>query len=250
MELLINCKTPPSLSETEKVLLRSEFDSLAKTFSESDLEKGRNVFPGAGDIIQKPDDPYGDYLIYHEILKLMIVNNTNVIFLTFDNTKGDWMKKDKLPHLSFVENAFRNSQRAFYILDAERTLEDILNVNIDSLIGVEKDEITLEKLQQFLNTSSIFKGLEPYVIRNKHIVNELTMNGYNSMSQLIRDCEKANDRVQSYLSNEPNSLNRVGVLRACMRMLKSNYPYISTDGTMKVTTGMTDSTFDKYRNRV
>ena len=108
---------------SELEFLKKEFDNLSKKIDKSKVKefirkKSGEVFPGVGDLIEKPDNPFGDYFIYHEILKFMKTNNSDAVLLTFDTAKGDWMKEDKSPHIHYVLNAFLNTGRFLFILDA------------------------------------------------------------------------------------------------------------------------------------
>lgn len=47
------------------------------------------VFPGMGE--KKTINPEGDYIIFHELMKLSIEKNKNIIFLTNDLKKNDWI---------------------------------------------------------------------------------------------------------------------------------------------------------------
>lgn len=47
------------------------------------------VFPGMGE--KKKSNPEGDYYIFHEMMELAIEKNKNIIFLTNDLEKNDWI---------------------------------------------------------------------------------------------------------------------------------------------------------------
>ncbi|WP_097028574.1 PIN-like domain-containing protein [Clostridium peptidivorans] len=129
-----------SFDTAELDFLRKEFDNLSKKIKDKSkvkefIKKNPNeAFPGGGDLIEKPDNPYGDYFIYHEILKFMKEKDSDAVLLTFDTTKGDWMKEDKTPHIHYVLNAYLNTGKFLYILDAKRTFSEVLNIKTNSMI--------------------------------------------------------------------------------------------------------------------
>lgn len=129
-----------AVDNSELDFLKKEFENLAKKIKDKSkvkefIKKNSNeVFPGIGDIIEKPDNPFGDYFIYNEILKFMKNNDCDAVLLTFDTTKGDWMKEDKTPHIHYILNAYLNTGRFLYILDAKRTFSKVLNIQTDSII--------------------------------------------------------------------------------------------------------------------
>ncbi|MBF4691481.1 PIN-like domain-containing protein [Fusibacter ferrireducens] len=133
-----------NLSEEEIAIIKSDFDELKKNIG--DVSKVKDyitknstfVFPGIGDLKEKNDDPYGDYIIYHEIIKFMETHATDAFFLTFDTTKGDWMDESKKPHLHYIENVFMNTNKTLFILDAKRVFNDLLEINTDSLVENRK----------------------------------------------------------------------------------------------------------------
>lgn len=165
LDLLKECLMTEPLFENEIKKIKSDFDELKKLVKSEKLDSvflnsHESVFPGLGDIVNKPDNPYGDFIIYHEIMKYQIKNKTNVIFLTFDNTKGDWMTKDKSTYLHYVQNMFLNTGKILYILDADRTLGKVLNVNIESLVEKESEDIIA------LNVQSLTVLVKSHVIYN------------------------------------------------------------------------------------
>jgi len=71
----------------------------------------------------------------------MKINNTNVSFLTFEKSKGDWIKENKEPHLHYIETVYLNTKKSFYIIEAEKYFEDILKISFKSVIDNQNDEI-------------------------------------------------------------------------------------------------------------
>ncbi|PVV59585.1 PIN-like domain-containing protein, partial [Chryseobacterium sp. HMWF035] len=63
LDLLYQCNHIDNLNNEETILLKTKFDYLKKDIKPNEIEnilnKTRTIFPGLGDIKDKPDDPYG-----------------------------------------------------------------------------------------------------------------------------------------------------------------------------------------------
>jgi hypothetical protein len=231
LELLATCTLYDGLIKEETDLVKTDFNSNAKSIAvdklDSFLKKPNAPFPGAGDIKEKPDDPYGDFIIYHEMMKYMVSNNIDAIFLTFDTTKGDWMSKSKSPHLHYVLNMYSNSNQLLYIFDADRTLGELLNVNIESLVEIEKEigtEITVESIENLFSRHNSFLKA-PNSKLEEWVVIELQFNGYRTIEELTNHLNKARRAVRIYMEMGNLMLTKIGVLRASLRIVNPLYIY-------------------------
>ena len=77
----------PELSEEEEVVLKNQFNDLTSIYSTVKNDQNKNwksTFPGCGD---KKENPYGDFIIYHEMIKFLKSNQTDAVFLTNDVEK-------------------------------------------------------------------------------------------------------------------------------------------------------------------
>jgi hypothetical protein len=129
-ELLDKCcllKQTEPLKEDYIQKINLLFDELAKVVFPKDKEQkgkppeNRFMFPGAGDYGKK-DDPYGDFIIFHEMLQYANDNNKDVIFLTNEKAKGDWLDKDLSAFVHYVEHSYKLTNQNVYILNAEKPL--------------------------------------------------------------------------------------------------------------------------------
>ncbi|HLO87923.1 MAG TPA: PIN-like domain-containing protein [Nostocaceae cyanobacterium] len=124
-----------SLNEEEIQFIEKLYDKLNAVYQNvKDNEKSQFVFPGCGDQRDK-GYPYGDFIIFHEILKFMKkgLNKeqpTDVIFLTNEREKGDWFNKDMTPIVHYINQVYLNTERSLFIINAERWLENISFDNI------------------------------------------------------------------------------------------------------------------------
>jgi len=212
-----------------------DFDTLKKNINleefDSEIKKPGNAFPGMGDIKQKLNNPYGDFIIYNELMEFAVKNKTDIIFLTYDNTKGDWMKTNKQPHIHYIENFYLNTGQIIYILDAKRVFEETLNIKFDSLIDLSPPaittitEITPENLRNFLMQKyPTTENVTSYSI--KDLCSELEYNGYTNIEMVESEADRANDAFERYLiesNNGKNRFNMVGNLRVRLEISNKNY---------------------------
>lgn len=138
-EAIMEAKLLPSLSIEEQNYvadlykkLRVPYDALKPT----DKEREIITFPGAGDK-DKPVDvsieesvAWGDLYIYHEMLRFMKENNTDVVFMTRDITKQDWIKLDHRAYVHYIVNGYEMTGHLMYILDADGVVPTFNTIEI------------------------------------------------------------------------------------------------------------------------
>lgn len=162
------------LTENEREFLKKEYNILKQSIDpqklKNDIKKTNVAFPGLGDIIEKPESPYGDYYIYHEMIKCSLGEETDIIFLTYDTTKGDWLKTNKDPHIHYIIKTFEIANKAIFILDAERFFEKHLDTNFESLISnSDTDYYSIENpleqdiILEFVSLERIIRTIAEFV---------------------------------------------------------------------------------------
>jgi hypothetical protein len=252
LDLLNSCTHYDGLSEDELELIKKDFDLISKGItpenSDSIINKPNAAFPGLGDIKNKPDDPYGDYIIFHEMMKYMLNNKIDIIFLTFDNTKGDWMNKNRSPHLHYTQNIFANTGQILYIIDAERSLGELLSINIESLVSTENIEkisipITIASITQLLENHKIFEGVRVSNIQ-PHVIGEFHINGYKTIEEIENDLDRAEIAIKEYRKAYGMQLSTVGVLRTALRIANANCKTAASANGEMVEMG--EKTLEKY----
>ncbi len=155
LDLFSNFEQIDNLSASEKSFLKKEFAFLSSTFNsqESKEEALGKTFPGRGDILEKPTFPYGDYFIYHELLKYVYEHNQDVVFLTFDVAKGDWLPSNKKPYAHYIYKTFVLNEKVIFINSANKFFEELYATSFDPLFPVEK------KVTHYIMESSFEKEL-------------------------------------------------------------------------------------------
>jgi hypothetical protein len=161
------------LSEEDIKFLKTEFDSLRKNIDVSkiktELVKPQAAFPGLGDIKEKPENPYGDYLLFHEMLKYVKNNSKSAVFLTYDTAKGDWLKENKEPHSHYIQIVYLSTGQIIFFVDAERFFDTHLKKHFDSLIAKReyyspKSEYTKEFIINFIELERLIRTIAEYVV--------------------------------------------------------------------------------------
>lgn len=142
---LSNCQFTEELQSKEKDFLSNLYVACYETFhkmqdSKDIREADRHyTFPGRGDKdkIKEGKEAEGDFYIYHEILKVMRTLKKNVIFLTNDLSKKDWVNKDFFLFDHYIANCYNLTKHVFYVVDG-KTLPLASNL-FDSDANVDDD---------------------------------------------------------------------------------------------------------------
>lgn len=123
LDAISQCTILPSLTELELKNIKEIYDECLVVFDKKKTEgigRYKYAFPGCGD--RKKDEQEdrlkeSDMVIYHEMLKYMKQNDTNVIFLTFDLAKGDWVpgRGYNEVFLHYIENQYAKTGHVAYV---------------------------------------------------------------------------------------------------------------------------------------
>lgn len=142
---LSNCQFTEKLQSKEKDFLCNLYATCSETFHKMQESKDIHdadkhyTFPGRGDRdkLKEGKEPEGDFYIYHEILKVMKLLKKDVIFLTTDLSKKDWVNKELFPFEHYIANSYNLTNHVFYIVDGKSLpLASILS---DSEANVDDD---------------------------------------------------------------------------------------------------------------
>lgn len=131
----------PDLTSEERGFLEERFNGLMETFNQykqDSTQKELYSFPGCGDRkkVKEGRDPYGDFFIYHELLSYMWHQNKDVVFLTNDVTKTDWIRQDGKPFNHYIVDTFINTGHMLYIFNAR----DFTTLSFEAVAEVDPAE--------------------------------------------------------------------------------------------------------------
>lgn len=175
LEIINNFNQDIKLNITELELLKKEFDTLTKNIDKqklkNDLKKETNyAIPGLADILDKSENPYGDYFLFHEMIKFCLEKKVDIIFLTYDSTKGDWMKINKEPHIHYLLKTYEITEKSIFILDAERFFKEHLSTNFESLINTPIDYYSVDSsveqdiIIEFIGLERIIRTISEFIV--------------------------------------------------------------------------------------
>lgn len=181
LNIISEFKTIKELDSSEKEILKEKFNSLKLKYDEVKNDQNCNwkhTFPGCGEKKEK-ENPYGDFIIYHEIIKFLKNSDNDAIFLTNDVEKNDWLfrkKTELIPYTHYIINSYALSEQTLFILSAK----DKLRV---SYSPVYTEEETLKQEIEMVETQ-IEEGIESDVIK---IVDKIDLSEFNIRRQNIYD---------------------------------------------------------------
>lgn len=151
-----------SLNQKAQTFTVELYKKLRKAFDElkNDRKCLEVAFPGAGDPKKPIDAPieesvgWGDLYIYHEMLCYMKEHNTDVVFLTRDVEKQDWLKKDKHPFVHYIVNAYEMTGHMMYILNCD----DSIPMSFLAVAGQAKKKVDEDSLDELPDKNNVFGG--------------------------------------------------------------------------------------------
>lgn len=140
----------PQLTNKEQEFLRELYAKCLK-----DFEDNKNTalvdayrFPGVGDRgkIKQNKDPFGDFVIYHELLSFINQYDSDVVLLTSDVSKSDWVRTDKSQYEQQLIDTYLHTDHMLYIYDINNVLPSILQgVELADDDLLEDDDSTVEE---------------------------------------------------------------------------------------------------------
>lgn len=229
LNLFSGVKLLDKLTDDQIKTIKEEYQQSLSNFDKSELEKdSHKVFPGACENKEKEDDPYGDYIIFHEIMQYSKRNKVDAIFLTYDTTKGDWLKKDGSALIHYVENFYLNTGQLIYILNAERLFERLLKSSIESLITDENFEtvrlLSSRSFERYLSRSKWLSQFEQPSI-NGNRIKELFVNGITDIQDIDNMFENSPEDLKHFFGfiKTNTEYSKFGALRAFFILHDENY---------------------------
>lgn len=123
LDIIANLNVLPSLEPEELSYLKESYDTLLDEFNSVKDDKAKKdaaTFPGCGDRKKNSNEqsPYGDFIIYHEMLKFIKEQQEDVLFITRDITKSDWIRLDKRPFVHYIIDMYGHTQHLIFIIPA------------------------------------------------------------------------------------------------------------------------------------
>ncbi|WP_289743081.1 PIN-like domain-containing protein [Muribaculum intestinale] len=123
LDVIAQLQVLPALDDKELKFLHDYYDTLLEEFNAAKTDNVKKIsatFPGCGDRkkIADGEPPYGDFIIYHEMLKFIKETPQDILFITRDITKSDWVRTDKRPFVHYLIDIYSHTERMIYIIPA------------------------------------------------------------------------------------------------------------------------------------
>jgi hypothetical protein len=154
--IINNVDMSVGLDATECSQLKDEYDSLVQNYhnllnkkTEHEHQYREYVFPGMGET--KKINPEGDYIIFHEMVLLAKKMNKNIVFLTNDIEKNDWLMKDTYYNYNHYLSIFYSLSG--YSLTFQRFanyLKDKCKIDIDYILNTDYYRYDSEFVENYL----------------------------------------------------------------------------------------------------
>lgn len=190
-----------NLSNKELEFIKNKYLTLKK--------ETRIIFPGRADD-KKIENNGGDFIIFHEMMKYMKENSTSIVFLTND-VKEDWFdidsQKIRSPQISYIETTYNNTGKFNFILEANRTLSNLLDIKISSNIYLKK----MAKQDQILREKSFYYPWADEIFHDKF--NDYYLDDFSrpiSSVEIDSDVELSNIDFDSLFDNNDTSADFYG----------------------------------------
>lgn len=143
--------------------LKLEYDDLLSKYREFKSKKidlnnefRTYVFPGMGE--KKVSNPEGDYFIFHELLKLALNQKKNIIFLTNDTTKSDWLDSKTGRNYNHYISIFHSiTKQAIRIENFNSFINTQLGIKTEKLLDIEDYDYDDGFIGQYLMKWSQFE---------------------------------------------------------------------------------------------
>ncbi|MDR3023164.1 PIN-like domain-containing protein [Chryseobacterium sp.] len=211
--------TPEMVSDEIDFLQKTYDEYLEKYRVQKDTVKWKFSFPGCGE--KKEKDPVGDFIIFHEIIKFMKNKKSDVIFLTRDVTKSDWLQKNRNQFIHYIENVFKLTGHLIYIFDATDLLSQISFENIYKIetkeFGEKEDisefyklryEMIIEIIHNYLENHN--KNITLFKLDENNDVDIIIQTENNTIEGvLIYDCRSNSKNYKGNIQKRINTCNNI-----------------------------------------
>lgn len=170
MDAISNLKILPSLDDDERLCIIDMYKKCRERFDNETNKMTRTTitFPGSGNKNKPVEESeeesvaWGDLYIYCDMLKYMKQNETNVLFITRDIAKGDWLSRENhKPFAHYIENAYEQTGYLMFIKESDNYLPLVTENNPvsmeetdnedDCLVPCQDEVITIHPTEERIN---------------------------------------------------------------------------------------------------
>ena len=168
--------------ENQYPILNKEFEELHKKYKDErkNNKKITQNFPGCGEDNPQKD---GDYIIFHEMMELAKVKGKNIMLLTNDVAKDDWVDKSS-------GKTFESYQIMFYAITGYSFVVHKYDDFLKDKIGIEaqileESEMESDKYEDiFPSKSAMHKIMRAYLIIENRVCHFMNNIGDHDVTSL------------------------------------------------------------------
>ena len=168
-----NIEIYPALKDNNYETLLEEYKSLVLNYQKLKTDKKNYendyrayVFPGMGET--KDINSEGDYYIFHEMLELSKEIKKDIIFLTNDTTKADWLEsKSGKNYIHYQTVFYMLSKQGIKVRNFDEYISADLGIKTEKLLETEVADYDEEFMGNFLvKWSNIEKKFNELLLQN------------------------------------------------------------------------------------
>lgn len=156
-----------SLTKDQYAYLKTEFEELFKKSKDKNNKEILPIFPGRGE--KKQINEYGDYLIFHELLEMAKNKQKNIILLTNDVAKNDWVDKSGKTFESYQIMFYAVTNKSFIVQKYDDFLKNIIGIDAQVLVESEGSAEQLSH-EDFDNPLAAIEFLNLYRVLERRLI--------------------------------------------------------------------------------
>ena len=185
-------------TEEEKNELKKDYDKNIENFkSQKNNDYDDNIFPGFCDHNKTNGNKYGDYLIYHYLIKKAEKSKRDIVFITADE-KVDWFEKHR--GFKFARQSYLNH---FYIKTGQKLLiisyDDFINhytnnknTAQNTIQEIKNMEYSISNIDDNLQSFDFYNNFIKYRNILAHTISEIPLLKNYVRNNNLKDKQKFN----------------------------------------------------------
>ena len=182
------------LSSKEYDFTKTLYEQLSERYgADKDKYAPYLRFPGSGEKkdLEIKKEPWGDLVIYHQILVFMAESHKDVIFLTNDKSKLDWMKKEGEPYSYYIADAYKNTKQTLFVI----SVNDFLPKDYASV-----DETLIDEDSIGLSNKVVQAGIDPFTGSSREQISYKEITSEQFLSELRKYSQWTEKYGENYVS--------------------------------------------------
>ncbi len=210
-----------SLTKDQYDCLKKEFEELFKKSKDKNNKEFLPIFPGRGE--KKQINEYGDYLIFHELLEMAKNKKKNIILLTNDVAKNDWVDKSGKTFESYQIMFYAITGHSFIVHKYDDFLKDKIGIEAQVLEESEdrdkqssNEDASISSVMYFFN---LYENLENMIMA---FTDKIGARPFSTPTMFFR-------HYKSYFNND--LLEKIKYIITCRTalLIHNNLPFFDSE---------------------